>query len=177
MAYTAGVTPKGYDRSLLDDNSDRRSAREDRYDSLDKFFFVLYVLRTGPNNLAIAGISFGWDAAFVKRWFPAWLRVLKLVLVMHFPRLTEEIIRAATPPNVAAKFPNYGGSFDATEMRMEVSSNPMCQRATWSQYKHSNTVKFLVLTSPAGAVVYVSPGFSGRISDPQLIDACMHLEL
>ena len=35
-----------------------------------------------------------------------------------------------------------GGSFDATEMRMEVSSNPMCQRATWSQYKHSNTVKF-----------------------------------
>ena len=121
----SGVTPKGYDRSLLDDNSDRRSALEDRYDSLDKFFFVLYVLRTGPNNLAIAGISFGWDAAFVKRWFPAWLRVLKLVLVMHFPRLTEEIIRITTPPNIAAKFPDYGGSFDATEMRMEVSSNPM----------------------------------------------------
>jgi len=98
---------------------------------------------------------------------------------MFFPRLNEDIILKTTPPNVAKKFKNYGGSFDATEMRLQVASDhePMCQRATWSQYKHGNTVKFLVLTSPAGAVVYVSPGFPGRISDPQLIDACMHLDM
>ena len=177
MAMTNNVTPKGYERDLLDFNSSRRAEPEDRSLSLDKFFFTLYVLRTGPNSIAIAGVSFGWDRSFVLRWFPPWVRFLKLFCVMFFPRLNEDIILKTTPPNVAKKFKNYGGSFDATEMRLQVASEPMCQRATWSQYKHGNTVKFLVLTSPAGAVVYVSPGFPGRISDPQLIDACMHLDM
>lgn len=50
----------------------------------------------------------------------------------------------------------------------------MAQRATWSNYKHHNTIKYLVMTSGAGGCMYVSPGFPGRISDYQLTDMCMH---
>jgi len=48
----------------------------------------------------------------------------------------------------------------------------MAQRATYSDYKSNNIMKYLVLISPAGATVYVSPGFPGRISDPQICYAC-----
>ncbi len=48
----------------------------------------------------------------------------------------------------------------------------MAQRATYSDYKSNNTIKYLVVISPAGATVYVSTGFPGRISDPQICYAC-----
>ena len=55
---------------------------------------------------------------------------------------------------------------------MQIPSEKMAQRATWSEYKHNNTAKYLVVISPAGATVYVSPAFPGRISDPQICYAC-----
>ncbi|XP_055997893.1 THAP domain-containing protein 1-like [Ostrea edulis] len=36
---------------------------------------------------------------------------------------------------------------------------------TWSNYKHSNTIKFLVSITPTGAISYVSRAFGGRTSD------------
>jgi hypothetical protein len=64
--------------------------------------------------------------------------LFKLFCVMFFPRLNEDIILKTTPSNVSKKFKNYGGPFDATELRLRVASELMCQRATWSQYKHGN---------------------------------------
>jgi len=55
---------------------------------------------------------------------------------------------------------------------MQISSEKMAQRATWSAYKHNNTVKYLIVISPAGVTIYVSPAFPGRISDPQICYAC-----
>jgi hypothetical protein len=57
---------------------------------------------------------------------------------------------------------------------MQTPSEKMAQRATYSDYKSNNTVKYLVIISPAGATVYVSPAFPGRISDPQICHACAH---
>ena len=39
---------------------------------------------------------------------------------------------------------------------------------TWSNYKHTNTIKYLIGISPAGAVTFLSHGWGGRISDKQL---------
>ena len=55
---------------------------------------------------------------------------------------------------------------------MQTPHEKMAQRATFSSYKSNNTVKYLIIISPAGATVYVSPGFPGRISDPQICQAC-----
>ena len=40
--------------------------------------------------------------------------------------------------------------------------------ATWSEYKHHNTVKFLVCVAPNSSIIYVSEGYIGRISDKAL---------
>ena len=179
MAYSNDVTPRAY-RSMKymaeHAKSNVMANIEDITLSKDKLFFCLYTLRTGPNNMALTGICFGWDSTFVERWYTAWIQFILMILVVHFPQPTAEMILSATPPAIRTKYPNYGGSFDATEMISQVPSNPMAQRAMWSEYKHRNTVKFLILSSPCGACIYVSPGFPGRISDYQIVDACLHLD-
>ncbi len=42
------------------------------------------------------------------------------------------------------------------------------QSSTWSQYKHHNTVKFLVACTSNGAVSFVSPLYVGSISNVEL---------
>ena len=42
------------------------------------------------------------------------------------------------------------------------------ERASWSEYKHHNTVKFLVCVVLNSSVIYVSEGYTGQISDKAL---------
>ena len=51
---------------------------------------------------------------------------------------------------------------------METPSDLWMQSSTWSQYKHHNTAKFLVVCTPNGAISFVSPVFVGSISDIEL---------
>ena len=47
---------------------------------------------------------------------------------------------------------------------------------TWSNYKHHNTVKFLIGISPQGVVSFVSRGWGGRVSDVHLTENCSFLK-
>ena len=51
---------------------------------------------------------------------------------------------------------------------IETPSDLHMQSSTWSQYKHHNTIKFLVACTPNGAICYVSPLYVGSISDVEL---------
>ena len=44
--------------------------------------------------------------------------------------------------------------------------------STWSQYKHSNTVKVLIAIAPQGVTTFVSASWGGRVSDKQLTREC-----
>jgi len=39
---------------------------------------------------------------------------------------------------------------------------------TWSNYKHHNTVKYLVGITPQGTISFISNGWGGRVSDKHL---------
>ena len=41
---------------------------------------------------------------------------------------------------------------------------------TWSNYKHHNTVKFLIGITPQGSVAFISQGWGGRTSDVHLTE-------
>ena len=102
-----------------------------------------------------------------------WIIVLALSLARMFPQPTEELIRRSCP----AKFKKLYGSrlmgiIDCTEGKTQTPSDKQAQRALWSDYKSNNTVKYLVVMSPCGSIIYVSPAFPGRISDPQICHAC-----
>nr|CAI5825498.1 unnamed protein product [Callosobruchus analis] len=58
----------------------------------------------------------------------------------------------------------------------EKPSNHEAKAATWSTYKHHNTVKILIGINPQGTISFVSDPYGGRISDKKLREDCGILE-
>ena len=66
---------------------------------------------------------------------------------------------------------NYSFFFASSlQVEIEKPSNVSDQKATWSSYKHTNTLKTMVGISPRGLVTYVSPSYGGSVSDRQIIE-------
>ena len=57
------------------------------------------------------------------------------------------------------------GIIDCSEIFTETPKNLELQSATWSDYKHHNTLKFLVCVAPNSAITFISKAYTGRISD------------
>ena len=72
--------------------------------------------------------------------------------------------------------PTYGSKvvaiIDCYELKIERPSNLSARDSTWSQYKHSNTVKVLIVIAPQGVTTFVSKSWGGRVSDKQLTREC-----
>ena len=51
------------------------------------------------------------------------------------------------------------------DMSLETPKNLELQSATWSDYKHHNTLKFLVFVAPNSAITFISKACTDRISD------------
>ena len=65
---------------------------------------------------------------------------------------------------------------DCTEIFIETPKDVEMQCITWSDYKHHNTFKVLVACAPNSAITYVSPVYTGRISDKALTLDCGFLD-
>ena len=61
---------------------------------------------------------------------------------------------------------------DCFEGFLERPSGLMAMAQTWSNYKHHNTVKFLIGISPQGSISFISKGWGDRVSDRYLIEHC-----
>ena len=58
---------------------------------------------------------------------------------------------------------------DCFEAFVDKLSNLAARSATWSQYKHHNTVKFLIGISPQGVITFILNGWGGRANISQNI--------
>ena len=81
---------------------------------------------------------------------------------------TVDQVLGTLPSAFKEKFPTTFAIIDGSEVFIETPSDLHVQSSTWSQYKHHNTVKFLVACTPNEAICYISPVFVGSISDVEL---------
>lgn len=59
---------------------------------------------------------------------------------------------------------------DGTEVPITKPTNPTAQQATFSSYKHHNTIKFLVGATTGGLLAFCSEGYAGSTSDRQITE-------
>ena len=110
------------------------------------------------------GDRFGVSKSTASRIFNCWIRAMSLCLNSLIYMPDEEIIRATLP----AKFSGCSdvvAIIDCSEIFIETPKDLELQAATWSEYKHHNTLKFLISTTPNSFITFISEPYTGRISD------------
>ena len=79
----------------------------------------------------------------------------------------RDTLRKTLPPCFTS-FKNYCIIIDCTEIYIERPTNLNARAQIWSNYKHTNTIKYLIGITPAGAVSFLSRGWSGKVSDKEI---------
>lgn len=80
------------------------------------------------------------------------------------------VIKENLPLVFKIRYANVQCILDAFEIEIEKPNDPQSQAQTWSQYKHCNTIKYLVDCTPNGFISFISKGYGGRISDKALVE-------
>ena len=138
-----------------------------------QFFLVLRRLRTAASVVELSH-SAGIPRSQFSKMFTTWINFLDFELRAlhklpeHDPRI---VIKSFLP------FPRTRIIIDCTEVYTKRPSGLRSRKQLFSNYKHHNTVKFLVGISPSGAINFVSNMWGGRASDQLITRECGLLDL
>lgn len=139
-----------------------------------EFLLTLIRLRLGLLGKDLAR-RFDISESLCGRIFLTWLRASSKVFGAMIYMPDEETL-IATKPKKFQHIRDLHSIIDCTEIFIETPKDLELQSSTWSDYKHHNTIKLLVACSPNSSIVYVSPAYTGRISDKALTLNCGYLD-
>lgn len=134
--------------------------------SQDEFLLTLMWLRLGLLKKDLAD-RFKISETLCGQIFNSWVTAMHKVLssLVFWPS-KQQIL--ATKPNRYRHLPDLRAIIDCSEIFIETPKDLNLQAATWSDYKHHNTGKFLVAVAPNSAITFCSQVFNGRASDKSI---------
>ena len=136
----------------------------------NQLFLTLMKLKQAKDvELALFfGISESTVSLVVRTWINFLFFQLKELDSHIWPSV--KVVQQHMPADFAKKFPKTRVILDATEQPIQKPSDLEAQSATWSSYKHENTLKTMLGITPSGAVSFVSSSYGGSTSDRQIIE-------
>lgn len=130
-----------------------------------KLFLTLVRLR---RNYALFDISqyFALSEMYSGQIFYTWVRHLYLSLqAMQKVMAISAEKQSETKPDCFKPFPNLRMIFDSVDIGIERFGDLRHHGNCFSSYKHSTTVRLFLGISCHGAIIYISEGYEGSISD------------
>ncbi|XP_059147573.1 uncharacterized protein LOC131935215 [Physella acuta] len=142
----------------------------------DQFLLMLVRLRHHYPVIELARM-FDISSFTVQNIFITWINFCAIQWgdINMWPK--RSLVKKFCPSDFKRKFPTTRVNLDGKEIPIQIPSNPRSQRATFSTYKHRNTVKVLVGCTPGGLVSYISDAYGGSASDRQLVERSRIIDL
>ena len=146
---------------------ERQRHHTGKLDSKNQLFLTLVKLRL---NLKLIDLAFRFNISpsQASRYITTWVCFLynHLREINWMPAVNQ--VLGTQPSSFKEKYPSTYAIIDGSEVFIQTPSDLHMQLSTWSQYKHHNTVKFLVACTPNGVVCFISPVYVGSITDVEL---------
>ena len=133
----------------------------------DHLLIVLMKLKLGLLSKDIA-IRFNLSPTVISKIFRSWIVVIARNLKSLIVWPDRGAIRYNSPQCFKKKYRDAVCIIDCSEIFIQRPKNLTARAQTWSNYKHNNTVKYLIGISPSGAVMFLSSGWGGRVSDKRI---------
>lgn len=133
----------------------------------DQLLLVLMKLRHNMTNNDL-GYRFNVCPTQVSKILTQCIPVLanKLKFLIKWP--SKETVLKNMPKTFKRHYRKSRVIIDCSEVFIQRPSNLDARAKTWSNYKHHNTLKFLVGITPYGAISFLSKCWGGRVSDKEL---------
>ncbi|XP_047041908.1 uncharacterized protein LOC124645958 [Helicoverpa zea] len=135
----------------------------------EQFLMLLIKLRRNKPDFEL-GKMFGVSKTEVSNVIITWINFVNDLwsLINIWP--SRELVNFYMPNSFKTNYPSTRIIIDGTEIPIQKPSQPDAQKASFSQYKHKNTLKFLVGSSPGGLFTYCSGAYAGSTSDRQIVE-------
>lgn len=135
----------------------------------DQFFMTMMKIRQNKCNFELAQF-FETSPTTVFNIFITWINFMDQLWRKLNIWPDKDLVHYYMPDNFKQYDKNTRVIIDGTEIKIQKPGNPVSQQASWSSYKHSNTLKVLVGATPGGLLSYCSPAYAGSISDRQTVE-------
>ncbi|KAJ0064526.1 hypothetical protein NL108_009496 [Boleophthalmus pectinirostris] len=133
----------------------------------DHLLVILMKLRLGLTNKDIA-FRFNITECDISNIFRSWLPVMSQTLKPLIKWPSKHAILRNMPKCFKPKYQRCRCIINCTEICIDRPTNLTARAEKYLNYKSHNTVKYLVGMSPAGAITFLSKGWSGHVSDKKL---------
>lgn len=122
------------------------------------------------------GDQFSMSLSYASKIFMKSVVLIASVLHSFIIKPNKRSVKRNLPMAFRHKYHNVYCIIDCFEIEIQKPSKSVEQALTWSEYKKANTAKYLISSTPDGIINYISPGYSGRITDVLLVQNCSFLD-